>query len=203
MNKSTVKKPYSESCDQNKQAILTVISPVLQETCSVLEVGSGTGQHAIYFAENMPHLQWQTSDCKPYLEGINLWLTEASQKNILPPIELDVSKSQWSQALVDAVFTANSIHIMDKKDVVNFIHGVAKLLSDQGQLLIYGPFNYKGSYTSASNESFDHWLKSRDPLSGIKNFEDMVALANDSSLQLVSDYEMPANNRILHFVKKT
>ena len=194
-------KPYSESCDQNKDAILAVISPVFSNVSSVLEIGSGTGQHAIYFAENMPHLKWYTSDCSSYLPGINLWLDEAGQSNVLPPFELDVSASSWPQLDVDAVFTANSIHIMSQQEVVSFMSGVGSLLGERGELMIYGPFNYNRRYTSASNESFDQWLKSRNPLSCIKHFEEMVSLAKENGMRLVADHEMPANNRILHFVK--
>ncbi len=194
-------KPYSESCDQNKEPILAVILPVFSSLSSVLEIGSGTGQHAIYFAENMPHLKWYTSDCRSYLAGINMWLDDAGLPNVLPPFELNVTESSWPKLDVDAVFTANSIHIMSQQDVLNFMSGVGNLLAEQGELMIYGPFNYNGQYTSSSNESFDQWLKSRDPLSGIKHFEDMVALANKNRMQLVADHAMPANNRILHFKK--
>ncbi len=194
-------KPYSESCDQNKAPILSVIAPLLSSVSNVLEIGSGTGQHAIYFAEKMLHLKWHTSDCASYLEGINMWLNDAGRENVLPPFELNVTSSQWPQLDVDAVFTANSIHIMRQQDMVNFISGVARLLNTQGILLIYGPFNYNGKYTSKSNQSFDQWLKNKDVLSGIKNFEEVVAMANDNAMQLVADYEMPANNRILYFIK--
>jgi len=194
-------KPYAESCDQNKEPILTVISPVFASVSSVLEIGSGTGQHAIYFAEKMPHLKWQASDCVPYLEGINMWLADANLANALAPFELDVTSSQWPQLDIDAVFTANSIHIMSQQDVINFMTGVGQLLNERGILMIYGPFNYNGKYTSGSNQSFDQWLKNRDPLSGIKDFEKIVSLANENAMQLVADYEMPANNRILHFSK--
>ena len=195
-------KPFSESCDQNRDPILSVISPVLSSVSSVLEIGSGTGQHAIYFAEKMPHLKWYTSDCKSYLDGINMWLIDAGLLNVAAPFELDVTSSPWPEFDVDAVFTANSIHIMNQQDVINFMSGVGRLLRKQGRLMVYGPFNYNGVYTSKSNESFDQWLKNRDPLSGIKHFEEMVSLANNNGMQLVTDYEMPANNRILHFVKK-
>ena len=194
-------KPYSESCDQNKDPILAVISPIFSTLSIILEIGSGTGQHAIYFAEKMPHLKWYTSDCKQYIEGINMWLAEAALPNTVVPFELDVSASQWPELDVDAVFTANSIHIMNGQDVVRFMSGVGKILNEQGSLVIYGPFNYNGLYTSESNERFDRWLKSRDPSSGIKHFEEIVSLANNNGMQLVTDYEMPVNNRILHFVK--
>ncbi len=166
-------KPYTESCDQNKGPILSVIAPLFSSLSNVLEIGSGTGQHAIYFAENMPHLTWYTSDCRPYHDGINMWLADASLANVKPPFELDVSASKWPDIEVDAVFTANSVHIMHQQDVVRLINGVAKLLKPKGSLVIYGPFNYKGLYTSESNRSFDQWLKDRDPLSGIKNFEEI------------------------------
>jgi len=194
-------KPYSESCDQNKEPILSVISPVFSSISSVLEVGSGTGQHAIYFAEKMPHLTWHTSDCQSYLEGINMWLDDACLSNVQAPFELDVTSSQWPKLDVDAVFTANSVHIMSQQDVINFISGVGRLLNAQGSLMIYGPFNYNGTYTSKSNESFDQWLKERNSLSSIKHFEEILSLAKNNAMQLVTDYEMPANNRVLHFVK--
>ena len=194
-------KPYSESCDQNKEPILSVISPVFSTLSSVLEVGSGTGQHAIYFAEKMPHLKWYTSDCQSYLEGISMWLNEAALPNTAGPVELDVTVSPWPGLDVDAIFTANTVHIMGWNEVTHLMTGAGQLLGNQGSLLIYGPFNYGGVYTSDSNERFDQWLKSRDPKSGIKNFEDIVSLAADNGMELVTDYAMPANNRILHFNK--
>ncbi len=195
-------KPYSESCDQNKEVILSVISPLFLPFSNVLEIGSGTGQHALYFSEKMPQLIWHTSDCQSYLDGINAWVSSAGVLNVKPPFELNVSTSQWPELDVDAVFTANSVHIMHQQDVVNLINGASNLLNSHGSLVIYGPFNYQRRYTSQSNERFDQWLKDRDPLSGIKHFEEVEALASANEMQLVMDYEMPANNRLLHFVKK-
>jgi len=194
-------KPYSESCEQNKEAILDVISPIFSAVSSVLEIGSGTGQHAIYFAEKMPHLSWQTSDRESYLNGINLWLDDTALPNVVAPIELDVTASQWPVSDIDAVFTANSVHIMGLREVERLMAGVGKLLTEQGSLVIYGPFNYGGLYTSESNASFDEWLKSQDPESGIKHFEELVSMADENAMQLLSDHAMPANNRILHFMK--
>ncbi len=201
MTNVIMNKPYSESCEQNKTSILSVISPVFSRLNSVLEIGSGTGQHAVHFSQKMPHLKWHTSDCQPYLEGIDLRLKDACLSNVYKPFELDVSLSPWPAIKIDAVFSANTLHIMHRHDVVNFMKGVGKLLSTSGCLMIYGPFNYKGSYTSDSNEAFDHWLKNRDSLSGIKNFEDIEVLAKKNFMRLVKDYTMPANNRILYFVK--
>ena len=194
-------KPYSESCDQNKTVILDIVSPIFSSLNSVLEIGSGTGQHAVFFAENMPGIRWYTSDRVSYLDGINMWLEEAGLPNVVAPIELDVSKGQWPSLAVDAVFSANSLHIMSVHEVESFMSGVGKLLNDQGQLLIYGPFNYAGTYTSESNRRFDQWLKNQYPDSCIKHFEDIVSLASASGMSLVADHKMPANNRILHFLK--
>jgi len=180
---------------------LSVISPLLSKRASVLEIGSGTGQHAVYFAQQMPHLVWHTSDCTPYHAGINSWLTDSGLTNVVKPIELNVSTSRWPISDVDAVFTANSLHIMSADDVSNLIAGVGKLLQPQGDFIIYGPFNYGSEYTSESNWRFDQWLKSRDPLSGIKDFEAIESQARSMAMNLVKDYAMPANNRILHFVK--
>jgi len=195
-------KPYADSCDQNRGPILAVISPLFSSLTNILEVGSGTGQHAVYFAEQMPHITWHTSDCRPYLDGIKMWLADAGLPNVIPPIELDVSVSTWPVMSVDAIFTANSVHIMHQHDVDNLIEGAGRLLQQGGSLVVYGPFNYSNRYTSESNARFDQWLKARDPESGIKNFEDIQSLANKNGMHLVEDYEMPANNRILHFVRR-
>jgi len=194
-------KPYSESCDQNKKPILKVLQPLLAAASDVLEIGSGTGQHALYFSQMMPHLTWNTSDCAGYLAGINCWLNDAELSNIKAPFELDVTRSEWPSLQVDTVFTANTVHIMHQHDVTNLFTGVGSLLKTGGDFIIYGPFNYDNAYTSVSNADFDLWLKSRDPLSGIKDFEELELLANNAGMVLVSDYEMPANNRILHFTR--
>ena len=194
-------KPYSESCEQNREPILSVIKPILEAAGSVLEVGSGTGQHAVYFASMMPHLHWYTSDCASHLQGINLWIAEAGLGNVHAPFELDVSSSSWPLFDVDAIFSANSFHIMSELDAENMMAGSGLLLKAQGSLIIYGPFNYDGEYTSESNRRFDDWLKGGDPESGIKDFEWINELASQHGMTLVKDYEMPANNRILHFSK--
>lgn len=194
-------KPYSESCLQNCEPIFSVIEPLLSSTNSLLEIGSGTGQHAVYFSERLSHLKWQTSDCLPYLEGIGLWIDGAELENVLLPIELDVAKSNWPSTSYDAIYMANTIHIMHASEVEIMFTQLANHLESEGQLIIYGPFNYDGQYTSESNQRFDQWLKNRDANSGIKNFEDIHVMAKRAGLSLENDYEMPANNRILHFLK--
>lgn len=194
-------KPYSESCDQNRAVILSVIQPLLLNTRSILEIGSGTGQHAVFFSKNLPHLIWQTSDCNEYIEGIKLWLAESENEKSPQPVELNVTQENWPEMEFDAVFTANTCHIMNQHSVEIMIERVGEKLPRNGQLIIYGPFNYNHQYTSSSNEQFDCWLKSRDKESGIKNFEDLNDLAEQSGMKLIGDYEMPANNRILYWKK--
>jgi len=192
-------KPYSESCVQNQEPILNIIQPLLTDKKNILEIGSGTGQHAIYLAEKMPHLIWQTSDQSQYHSGIMQWLSEANLDNTRDPLVLNTSQSEWPDLTVDAVFSANTVHIMHWNDVVNLFSGVGQLLQEKGVFILYGPFNYNGKYTSESNARFDVWLKKQDPLSCIKHFEEVNALAKNAGLTLVSDYEMPANNRILYW----
>ncbi len=191
-------KPFSESCEQNREPILQVISPLLRNSSSLLEIGSGTGQHAVYFGASLPHLQWQASDCADYLPGIHLWIDEAALTNVPAPLELDVTLT-WPALSVDAVFSANSVHIMHWHMVEALFTGVGRVLQSGGKFLLYGPFNYQGCYTSESNARFDAWLKARDPDSGIRDFEKLVQLAGNAGLILRDDFSMPANNRILYW----
>ena len=194
-------KPYAESCDQNRDVIFSVIEPLLAQSYSVLEIGSGTGQHAVYFSQKLPHLTWQTSDRTENIGGIKLWLTDSGQQQP-EPVVLDVSQKTWPDLECDTVFTANTCHIMNQDSVAAMFRGVGKLLPDGGQFIIYGPFNYNQQYTSQSNERFDQWLKSRDPESGIRHFEELNHLSEQAGMHLVNDFAMPANNRILHWVKR-
>jgi cyclopropane fatty-acyl-phospholipid synthase-like methyltransferase len=194
-------KPYSEACDQNRQPILDVIQPLLHSAQSLLEIGSGTGQHAVYFAEKMPHLTWQSSDQTMYHAGIQQWIDAANVDNVLAPLALNVSTDIWMSQQYDAVFSANTLHIMSDSNVYDFFTHIDAVIKPNGLLLIYGPFNYQGHYSSASNARFDQWLKSRDALSGIKDFESINALAEKAGFTLQQDYAMPANNRILCWKK--
>lgn len=190
-------KPWAEASERNRGPILEVIGPLLESRRSVLELGSGTGQHAVYFAEHMPWLTWQASDLPENLPGIQAWLNEAALGNTPPPLRLDVSRDEWPPAAYDAVFSANAVHIMAWEKVKDLVAGAGSVLGEGGLLVLYGPFNYGNRYTSESNRQFDAWLKRRDPDSGIRNFENMDALAAAAGLLFRKDYEMPANNRIL------
>ena len=131
-----------------------------------------------------------------------MWLHEAGLPNTQEPFELDVTHSPWPELNIDAVYSANTCHIMHWQDVEALFAGVAQLLPSQGKFILYGPFNYKGEYTSASNARFDQWLKQRDPLSGIRDFEALNTLAAKSGMMLQQDYAMPANNRILYWSRQ-
>ena len=195
-------KPYSDACERNREPILSVIRPILSSCRAVLEIGSGTGQHAVFFAASMPHLQWHTSDRQEYHAGIELWLAEAGLANVRTPLPLDVGQTAWPEMDVDAVFSANTAHIMHWHEVEAMFTGIGRLLPEQGVFLLYGPFNYRQAYTSESNERFDAWLKARDPLSGIRGFEDVDRLAQQAGMVLREDFAMPANNRLLFWQKQ-
>ncbi len=207
-------KPFSQSCENNKEPILQALKVVFTEPASILEIGSGSGQHAVYFCHRLPHLQWQPSERQENIEGIKAWrnwaLTHWSLKNLAPPLVLDVNDEKWpldkTNNQVDGVFTANTCHIMDWDSVQAFVRKAAACLKDDGQLCIYGPFNYPDSdehirYTSASNAHFDRWLKQRDSRSGIRNLPAMAKLAQRSGLGRLQDLSMPANNRLLIWQK--
>lgn len=193
-------KPFSQACENNKPHILSVLLTSLQRSKNLLEVGSGTGQHAVHFAANMPWLTWQTSDVIDNHQGINLWLNDFPAKNLYAPIELDLN-NPWPIKQVDAIYTANTLHIVSWQLVQAFFQGVERHLSAEGKLCIYGPFNYQGKFTSDSNAAFDLWLKERDTQSGIRDIEAIIELALQAGLNLENDHEMPANNRLLIFKK--
>ena len=194
-------KPCAESSVQNRVPIFAVIEPLLKDCQSVLEIGSGTGQHAVYFGKDLPHLTWQTSDVSENHDAIRQWVEESGLDNVKMPITLDTDKSDWPDGLFDAVFSANTVHIMHLHEVEAMFAGIGRILAPTGKFLLYGPFNYAGHYTSESNQRFDQWLKDRDPGSCIKDFETLCELADQAEMKLIEDFEMPANNRILYWMK--
>jgi SAM-dependent methyltransferase len=190
-------KPFSQACENNKRPILAVLRTAFASVDSVLEIGSGTGQHAVFFAAEMPWLRWQPSDCAENLPGIRAWCRDAALANLLPVLELDVTRPVWPVDAAAAVFSANTAHIMSWAAVELFFAGVGARLRPGGVFCLYGPFNYDGQYTSASNQQFDAWLQARDPRSGIRDFEAVAALAQRAGLAPAADHAMPANNRLL------
>jgi len=192
-----LEKPFSQACENNQQAIFAILESAFAQAQQVLEIGSGTGQHASYFAPRLPHLIWQTSDQAEYHPGINAWLDDSAAENLRRPLVLNVDMPQWPVDTVDAVFTANTCHIMGWASVENMFRQLADVLTVGGTLAIYGPFNYDGEFTSPSNANFDQWLKQRGAQQGIRDFEAVNRLANEARMTLLEDNAMPANNRLL------
>lgn len=187
---------YSEACERNKQSILEKLSTYLACRKTILEVGSGSGQHALFLSSHHQHLTWQPSDQERYLDALQINIEQYASQGVLSPIELNVNQA-WPNVLYDGIYTANTLHIMSWKEVESFFKGVGSSIEKSGCLFVYGPFRYNNMYTSASNAQFDQWLKARDPASGIRGFEAINALAHEQGLSLVEDCLMPANNQLL------
>ena len=196
-------KPFSAACERNRDPILAVLRTVLHAPARVLEIGSGTGQHAVHFGAELPHLQWQTSDLAENHAGILAWLADARLANVLAPISLDMAASDWSESAwatgFDAVYTANTCHFMSWPQVEAMFAGVGRILAPNGLLCIYGPFNEGGLPTSEGNARFDAALRADAPHRGIRDVRAIRALARAHGLQQQADHEMPANNRLLIF----
>jgi len=194
--------PFSQAAENNKKAIAAVIQPWLQERNSVLEIGAGTGQHAVYFAELFPHLNWQCADQRAYHPGIASRIKASGLTNLLTVIELEALSFDWQSVQADAAFTANTAHIMPWEAVVATVQGVSRILPTDGVVLWYGPFNVNGEFTSESNAEFDRYLKTQAAHMGIRDREAMQTLAHQNGLMMVDFASMPANNQLLVFQKR-
>lgn len=197
---ATKTKPYSQACENNKEPILAVLEKAFAQASHVLEIGSGTGQHAVFFAGRLQHLVWQPSDTQENLSGIQQWLSSVDLPNLKQVQQFDVRESSLPPGNFNAVFSANTFHIMAWASVEKTFEHLSKLAIGT-TLCVYGPFNYKGQFTSASNAQFNDWLIHRNPQSAIRDFEAVNALACEAGFRLQEDYEMPANNRLLHWEK--
>ena len=193
-------KPFSAACERNRDPILAILREHLRGHERILEIGSGTGQHAVYFARCFPGIIWQTSDREENLQGIKAWLSEAGLSNTPAPLHLDV-RASWPEETYDVVFTANTLHIMSWGEVISFFEGLGGVLKERGVLIVYGPFNENGQFTSPSNADFDLLLRSQNPKMGIRDLEKVVALAKSQGLHGMTRHPMPANNRSLVFRK--
>jgi len=189
-------KPHSAACDRNRDPILAVLQVHFSDRERVLEIGSGTGQHAAYLAKTLPMLAWQASDVQENLPGIRARLDEAALVNTPAPLEFDVD-GRWPQALYDAVFSANTLHIMRWNEVRTLFTKLPSITTADAKLAIYGPFNYGGNFTSDSNRDFDASLKQRAPHMAIRDFEAVNTLAAAAGFALIDDVPMPANNHCL------
>jgi len=194
-------KPFSPSCERNREPILAVLREYFAQRRHVLEIGSGTGQHAVHFAVAMPWLRWQCSDRAEVLAGMRLWLEEAALPNTPAPLVLDLATAPWPApdpaSPFDAAFTANTLHIVGWPEVRALFDGLARVLPADAPLLTYGPFAYAGEHTSDSNRDFDAWLRARDARSGVRDVDALRRLAEPLGWRLDDDLAMPANNRIL------
>ena len=194
-------KPFSQACENNKNFILEVIQRFFAPGDLVLEIGSGTGQHVRFFAEQLPHVCWLPSEMEENLDTLRAGLEGEDRPNLLAPLSLDVRQERWPLQNAHGIFSANCLHIMSEAAMVDFFRGVGKVLSQGGTLCVYGPFKYRGQFTTASNERFDLWLKERSPASGIRDFEKVDGLALQAGLELVADHPMPANNQLIVWQK--
>ncbi len=193
--------PFAESCERNRDPILAVLREYLPAQGAVLEIGSGTGQHAVYFAAALPALTWQPSDTGAYLSGLRARLAAEAPTNVRPALELDVRGGQWPAHFYNAVFTANTVHFMSESAAAAMFRGIGGVLGVNGVLVVYGPFRYGGDFTTPSNAQFDAWLKATDPERGVRDFEWVSGLAAAQGLQLLADVAMPANNQCLVWCK--
>ena len=189
-------KPHSPACERNQDAILEVLRERYADRQRVLEIGSGTGQHAVHFAAALPQLMWQTSDVPVHLDGIRAWLADAQLPNTPDPLPFDINGAPPAGGY-DAVFSANTLHIMAWNEVQRLFALLPVLMSARALLTIYGPFNRGGQFTSASNAAFDAALRADHPQRGIRDVEAVDALARAAGLTLIEDRAMPANNRCI------
>ena len=194
--------PFSAACERNKDPILEVLRLRFADRTQVLEIGSGTGQHAVYFAQALGHLTWHPTEQLVYLEDLTERVKLEGPSNLRAPTLLDVRQAVWPVRGVDAMFTANTLHIMSWPEVMALFNGIGSVLAPGGVLCIYGPFRYAGRYTSDSNQEFDRMLQERDPQSGLRDIEAVSLLADQYGLRLDADFDLPANNRLLVFTKE-
>lgn len=194
--------PFSTACERNKDPILEVLRVRFADRTQVLEIGSGTGQHAVHFSRTLAHLTWHPTEQLAYLADLAERVKLEGPPNLRVPTLLDVRQAVWPVRSVDAVFTANTLHIMSWHEVLALFNGIGSVLSPGGGLCIYGPFRYAGRYTSDSNREFDLMLQERDPKSGLRDMQEVTALAQQYGLHLDADHDLPANNRLVVFAKE-
>lgn len=195
-------KPFSAASERNRDPILGVLRQWALAPGVVLEIGAGTGQHAVHFAAALSHLEWLPTDREENLAGIELWVEEANLPNLRAPSRLDVTDSQWPTSEADYVYTANTAHIMSWPEVEAMFDGIRRVLVSKGLFFLYGPVNRDGQFTSESNREFDAMLKARDPHMGIRDDQALIALGRRCGLQFTADHSLPAKNRLLIWTKE-
>ena len=193
--------PFSEACERNKGPILEVLRKVFSKTGTVLEIGSGTGQHAVHFSKNLPHLVWQPTELGERVAMLKSRIDLEGPGNLLPAKELDVLRIDWGLEETDAIFIANVFHIAPIEVMHSCLKGTSKCLKRLGIFCVYGPFRFGGEFTSPSNAQFDSSLKTNNPEWGIRDFEQLCQVAEEEGLAFQHNYSMPANNQLLVFKK--
>jgi hypothetical protein len=194
-------KPFSQACANNQAIICEILVRVFADKNNALEIGSGTGQHGVFFAKELPNLSWQMSDREQNHAGIKRWMNDHPAANLLAPVSLDVLSEHWPTAHYDAVYSANTAHIMPWEAVVAMFAGIGERLLSGGVFCLYGPMKYLGVLDAQSNIAFDHRLQQQFPHQGIREFHDINCLATDAGLVLQEDNAMPANNRLIVWKK--
>ncbi|BAU47529.1 methylase [Sulfurifustis variabilis] len=194
-------KQFAPACERNQDAILAVLKEILPDTGTVLEIGSGTGQHAAYFAARLPNLAWQPSDLDRMLPSIRAWAAEAGVPNLREPVVLDLCSDAWPMAAVQAIVCINTVHIVAWPTVEKLFANAGRALTTGGVMYVYGAYRYADRELEPSNEEFDRWLRERDPSSGLRDFEAVNGLAAAAGLRLRGDRAMPANNRSIWWEK--
>ncbi|AGA34445.1 protein of unknown function DUF938 [Thioalkalivibrio nitratireducens DSM 14787] len=192
-----MQRPFAESAEQNKDPILAVLREWFRAPGSVLEIGSGTGQHAVHFAAALPHLEWQASDVAAHAAGIEAWRVSAGLPNLRPVRVLDVATGPWPDEVFDYAYTANTAHIMHWPEVLAMLAGVGQVLRGGGLFAMYGPFAISGRHTAASNAGFDAALRRSNPGMGVRDLDQLHEAARDCALELVDRIVMPVNNLTL------
>lgn len=191
-------KGFAPAAERNRRPILEVLRRVLPTSGTVLEIASGTGQHAAFFAEHLPALRWQPSDAAPdALRSIESWVTEAGRENLLAPVELDVSAQTWPIASAEAALCINMIHISPWESSEALFAGAGRILAEGAPLITYGPYRVNGEHTAPSNAAFDESLRSRDPRWGVRDIDALELLARKTGFALEERVAMPANNMTL------
>lgn len=191
-----VNKPFSMYAQRNGAPILEALQTEFAKSKTVLEIGSGTGQHAVQFAAAMPHLLWHSSDKDANFDKVSARIIDSGISNLLPPISIDVRTAELPTASYDAVFSANTAHIMSVESVAMMFALAGDVLQSHGVFCLYGPFRQNGCFNTSSNAAFDASLRSRDPEMGVRDLEMLDELGARNELQRTRLYAMPANNHL-------
>ena len=200
----TMAKGFAPAAERNRQPILDVLRRVLPPSGLVLEVASGTGQHAIFFSEHLPSLRWQPTDASSEaVQSIGAWVDETARENILAPLDLDVRSPQWPIAKADALVCINMIHISPWETTEALFHGASKLLPGGAPMVTYGPYRLQGEHTAPSNAAFDQSLRSRNARWGVRDIDELLELGVRTGFTLEERVSMPANNMTLVWMRAT